>query len=736
MSSHRSTQPISSQPQTDEAPRSGSDAMGTVSERLARLRHGLIGWLDLQAKEELRLLQTLGTSSAEAVEIEAYTLLLELHNEPQQALLALQRCSELMSLAQGLKKPLCEAAVWRVMQTLQSFLMLHPAALHSVGMAARLYAECGEPELEQMMLESRHYVLFHAQMYEELYRSCQAQLSLPGNRERSFGYRLLSGAAGAAYNMGIRCPDAQARQTWWRESLQLHREALALSRQQGQRMMEAISLLNMCVVLASLGEVEEARSALRGVDALPQVDQGRPGWMAWYRLAVALIQVHNDSASAGAATAAWAGLLEITRSLQDGGLNHAAAAEVALRTVRILGQERGHLQDALWAADTLLEQQVRSMRGLAQNMSDTLSAVIERPRLMQEKERLAEHGFALESSLAQRNAELSSALAKVQAEASIRAAAEAALKRAHDELEAQVQQRTAELEQAMRALMKQEKQLALSRMVAGMAHEMNTPLGNARMAASAIQAQGESLSLSMAAGTVKRSQLSELIAGLHKGSSLMDRSLQRVAALVERFKSLDIQGTSESAQTFDLCALIQELSLSWQNQLKDGQILLQLELPQALEIYGHAHACVQVLQELFANSLSHGLAGQQEPPPRLRLALGMRPDLAQGQGRELIELSWHDNGAGVAAEHLTRVLEPFFSTRLGQSGAGLGLSMVHNLVVDLMEGQIQVISPDRPADRGTCVQLQWPRALPGPDTSLKDTLASTAARPGTSLNQS
>ena len=91
MSSLRSTQPANPQPQADEAPSSSSNTVGTVGERLARLRHALIGWLDLQAKEELRLLQTQGPSSAEAVEIEAYTLLLDLRNEPQQALLALQQ---------------------------------------------------------------------------------------------------------------------------------------------------------------------------------------------------------------------------------------------------------------------------------------------------------------------------------------------------------------------------------------------------------------------------------------------------------------------------------------------------------------------------------------------------------------------------------------------------------------------------------------------------------------------
>ena len=419
---------------------------------------------------------------------------------------------------------------------------------------------------------------------------------------------------------------------------------------------------------------------------------------------------HNNSAQS---EAAWEALLATARRLLDGGLNHAAAAEAALRTVNHIGRQRKRLDDALWAMETLLDQQLQARQALAQNMSDTLSVALEFPRLRQEKDRLMEQGFALEQSLAQRNQELSHALAKVQAEASIRAAAEAALKRAHDELEAQVLQRTAELEQAMRALMKQEKQLALSRMVAGMAHEMNTPLGNARMAASAIQAQGEGLSRSMAAGSVKRSQLSELIAGLHSGSALMERSLERVAALVERFKSLDSQGSTESAQSFDLCALIQDLSLSWQSHLQERQIHLQLELPETMQVFGHAHACVQLLQELFANSLGHGLGDQKQPPPCLGLTLRLHPDLNQ----DLLELCWHDNGAGIAPEHLARVLEPFFSTRLGQSGAGLGLSMVHNLVVDLMGGQIQVFSPDPESGRGTCVQLLLPRSLPQPSAS-------------------
>ena len=244
---------------------------------------------------------------------------------------------------------------------------------------------------------------------------------------------------------------------------------------------------------------------------------------------------------------------------------------------------------------------------------------MERPRLLQANESLTRHGSELELSLAQRNQELSHALAKVQAEASIRAAAEAALQRAHDELEAQVRARSAELEVAMRTLMQQEKQLALSRMVVGVAHEMNTPLGNARMAASTIQDQCQALRAQTQLGQLRRSDLDLALSRLQDGSELVDRNLARAGLLVERFKALAISQHQEAPQQVDLAAQLRQWVQAWQARLPGPDFRVELSgLPERLPWQGFPRALHEVLDQLFDNSLQHGWAAALKVGPAWR----------------------------------------------------------------------------------------------------------------------
>ncbi|MYM92159.1 sensor histidine kinase, partial [Rugamonas sp. FT82W] len=162
----------------------------------------------------------------------------------------------------------------------------------------------------------------------------------------------------------------------------------------------------------------------------------------------------------------------------------------------------GHVEAALQAAIEQVAAERGHKRALAVSLGETLSAVMERPQLQHQNALLAQHGTVLENSLLQRNEELGEALATLRREVAERQRAEQALQAAHDRLEQQVRERSDELAHALRALMQREKQLGLSRMVVGMAHELNTPLGNARVAASAITAQAEGLRRGLEAGSL------------------------------------------------------------------------------------------------------------------------------------------------------------------------------------------------------------------------------------------
>ncbi len=681
---------------------------------LARLLHGLrqsqIEWPAEQLRDDLRLAGTYQPSPVQALELEAYGLLQGIGREPASALQRLRRARELQQLAMTLKAPLAEAAVWRVMHTLESLLQMFPASLHSAGMAASLYLQAGEEDMAQLMTVQRNSVLFHAEMYEELGASCRQLLEEGTPLPPAFRHRILggAGAAGAAFSLGIRAPDDETFERHLEDSIRLHREALALAEAHGLDALASVSLTNMAIVEATRGHAALSRALMEEVQRRPEVDPMRPGWKEWQRYCTVLVRAQQDEAG-------WQALMDTARDYMGQGLNRVPVRDACLYAVKRLGRRCGRMGDALWASERLNELQQASYRKLAHTLSDTVDAVLERPHLMHERATLAQRGSDLENSLAQRNAELSDTLARLQAEIAIRQATEVALQKAHDELEAQVRQRSAQLEQAMRTLMQHEKQLALSRMVAGMAHEMNTPLDNARMGASLIGERARQLRLRLAGQTLRRSELDDLLVQLDGGSDLIDRGLARVAQLVQRFKTLGLSDELQERSEMDLCALIRQSASSWRQALLEAGVELRLDLPGRCLYRGYPQDIQQVLQQLLENSLIHGFRDGRQGTIWIDLSVeGLEETTlatagAQARGEPpavpTVQICWRDDGVGIAGEHLPRVLEPFYTTQMGRTGVGLGLTSVHKLVVERMSGELTLQSQP---GQGTLVRMRLP----------------------------
>ncbi|MCV2356253.1 HAMP domain-containing histidine kinase [Paucibacter sp. B2R-40] len=645
---------------------------------LQHARAYLTGFEQAHFAHHLQAIRAASLNGEQAIELECLQIMamsMQADANPNELLL---KARELLGMGQARGALLAQAAAWRAIQWVQTRLKLHHAALESVAMAGELYQRSGHPALAMLMQVSRCPVLFMAEMYAELRQASTDLLQEGAALSPAMHQLLLNNKASAAYYLANEESDALLAKVYWQECLTTHQQGLLFTQQHGLAYAELVAHLNLAVVNATLGRSADCH---RHLGLLHEQCQGQPmqaSWQLWERVSRVLLQCHE-----GSREQAWHALLALDGELTNGPPHSSGHRDATLQAMRVFGERWGYLDQALRASLMQLKQERSRKRELARALGETVNAVIERPRLLQENEQLTQHGTELELSLAQRNQELSLALAKVQAEASVRAAAETALQQAHDELEQRVRQRTDELGQAMRALMQQEKQLALSRMVAGMAHEMNTPLGNARMAASAIQERSQELADQTAQGSLKRSQLQQLLAGLSEGGALMDRALERVGDLVQRFKALDQPSSPEARSDFDLVTVVESLRANWNNQLQQSGAKLRLELPDALTLHGHPHALFQVLQQLFENSLRHGLAGRRDGNMWLTVHI---------DGQQLA-LQWQDDGCGIPPDHLPRVFEPFFSTRLGQDGAGLGLTMLHSLVVDLMGGQINVSSP-------------------------------------------
>lgn len=607
----------------------------------------------------------------------------------------LQEGSVRLELAKAMGSLLAQAWAWEAQQIVQFRLRLHHSALHSAAMAMDLLTRSGRGNQAAALGCSLCAALVDAELYGEVIARSAALLAQRELLQPSAICAVLNSTASAHFFLASNLPDTEAG-PHWSACLDMHGQSLQCAQAAGMSTRATISHLNLAVVHATLGQAALAQEHLTQFNRVCEETLAHLGistvWRGWQRLCTAMLACQSASADAG-----WAELLDLAESLRGQEGVHQHICEAALATIVRLGRQQGRFEQALAASQELLHLQVELRRKLAKTLADTVDDVMERPKLQQRNAQLAEQGILLEGSLAQRNAQLQQALAELQAEAHTRRAAEAKLQAAHDELEDQVRLRSRELETAMQALMRQEQQLALSRMVVGVAHEMNTPLGNARMAASTMQASCTQLLADLQTNQIRRSELQSSLATLQSGSAVIDRALERAAILVQRFKALAISQHDEACVDFDVVHLLQSCQDAWQQKLAGSGVRIQLHAgTPACTIRGYPRALQEALQQLLDNSLLHGFTPGQSGLIQIGLT---RAEPAH------VQLSWQDDGRGIAAEHLPHVMAPFFTTQLGQSGTGLGLSYVNSLVCHLMGGQVRI---DSAPGQGCKIVLRLP----------------------------
>jgi signal transduction histidine kinase len=277
------------------------------------------------------------------------------------------------------------------------------------------------------------------------------------------------------------------------------------------------------------------------------------------------------------------------------------------------------------------------------------------------------------------------------------------------ELERRVEERTRHLAQTIQSLndardqlVLAEKQAALARLVAGMAHEINTPVGNARLAVSTIAEARTEFVQAIQAG-LRRSELERFLSQVEEGHELAERNLQRVIELVAAFKQMSADQASMERRHFLLDQLVEEIMRLLAPQLRRSGCELTLQLEPGIEMFSQAGPLEQVVVNLVQNALLHGFDGRSDG--RLRIEAKR---LADG---EQVELVVSDDGVGMRAEVLERAFDPFFTTKMGRGGLGLGLPIVQGLVQKLLGGRLQI---DSAPDMGTRVSVRMP--LQGPES--------------------
>ncbi len=262
--------------------------------------------------------------------------------------------------------------------------------------------------------------------------------------------------------------------------------------------------------------------------------------------------------------------------------------------------------------------------------------------------------------------------------------AETELQRHREHLEELAAERTAELRQAMAQLVQSEKLAALGSLVAGVAHELNTPLGNARVVASSLGEHLQDFAAAVESGSLRRSQVDAFLSRGREAVDLLERNAARAADLINHFKQVAVDQTSTRRRSFNLRQTVEEVLVTLRPQFKRTAHRIALEIPPDLALDSYPGPLEQVIANLINNSLTHGFAGMDVGCIRIEAA-----PLNAG----CIRLRYGDDGAGIPEPILHRIFEPFFTTRLGSGGSGLGLYIVYNLVTGVLGGTVHVHNP-------------------------------------------
>ncbi|AWB09074.1 sensor histidine kinase (plasmid) [Azospirillum humicireducens] len=256
-------------------------------------------------------------------------------------------------------------------------------------------------------------------------------------------------------------------------------------------------------------------------------------------------------------------------------------------------------------------------------------------------------------------------------------------------------------------LIQAEKMASLGALVAGVAHEINTPLGNALMGATHLQDRLDVIRRLVQEGKLRRSEFADFQETAEELSRLMVLNLGQAGELVQSFKQVAADQTSGEGRRFALKPYLEDLATSLSPSWRRAGHSLQVDCPDDIEIDGYPGALAQILTNLVMNSIIHGY--QDGKAGHLLIA-------ANAPSPDQVELVYTDDGKGIPAADLGRVFDPFFTTRRGAGSTGLGLHIVYNLVANALGGRVAVES--RPG-QGVRFTIRFPRRLATDNVGLE-----------------
>lgn len=278
------------------------------------------------------------------------------------------------------------------------------------------------------------------------------------------------------------------------------------------------------------------------------------------------------------------------------------------------------------------------------------------------------------------------AIARIQADRATRRA-----KVALEEQNAVLNSTLSSLQEAQSELVRQEKLASLGRLVAGVAHEINTPLGICVTATSHLVQELKLTKEDLAAGQLDEDGLNQFFDIIDQSLRIMTTNTQRAAALVRSFKQVAVDQSSDDLRSFKLRAYLDEVLLSLQPKLKGRPVKIEIECPADIELHSFPGAVSQIVTNMVVNSLVHGFEGDAAGVIKIAARLD----------HDMLLFEYGDDGAGMDTDTLGKLFDPFFTTK-----RGLGAHILYNLVTGPLGGSLKVASAP---GQGLQYRLRFPR---------------------------
>jgi signal transduction histidine kinase len=259
-----------------------------------------------------------------------------------------------------------------------------------------------------------------------------------------------------------------------------------------------------------------------------------------------------------------------------------------------------------------------------------------------------------------------------------------------------------ELNTAQQNLIDAERLAALGGLVAGVAHEVNNPIGISLTVASSFSRRADMFEAELkSAAPLRRSRLEEFVRTSRDAAQQLVANLHRAGELIQSFKQVAVDRSHAERRQFSLAEATDQIIASLKPVLKRAPITLSVDVPEGLVIDGYPGSYGQILTNLFLNAVNHAFADGRSGS----ISISAKP-----RGSDDVEIIFADNGAGMTPDVQRQAFDPFFTTRRSEGGTGLGLHIVYNLVTQQLGGRMML---DSRLGQGTTFRIIMPRAAKG-----------------------